>query len=56
MALNLELAEQTITFEDGPPNIFYHPLRCIVAGKNYLCNSRGKSVLLFRKINAKFEK
>jgi len=33
MAINLELAEQELVFDEGSVNRFYHPMRCVIAGK-----------------------
>jgi len=33
MAVNLDLPEQKIIFDDGAPNIISHPMRCVIAGK-----------------------
>jgi len=32
MAINLDLAEQKVIFDDGGSNIIYHPARLMIAG------------------------
>jgi len=32
MAINLDLTEQKIVFDDGGANILYHPARMMIAG------------------------